>query len=72
MAGLDDLSVEELEKLIKKKKSGKSYKVREFTVDEGDFRRLLGIGPDDKDDDSDDDDDDDDDDGKGKKKGYFS
>ena len=44
MAGLDDLSVEQLEELLKKKRSGKRVRVREYEVDEGDFRTWFGIG----------------------------
>ncbi|MDA8356966.1 MAG: hypothetical protein M0Z95_11930 [Actinomycetota bacterium] len=44
MAGIDDLSVEQLEELLKRKKTGKRVRVREYEVDESDFRSWFGIG----------------------------
>lgn len=70
MAGLDDLSIEQLEDLLKKKRSTKRVRVREYEVDESDFRSWFGIGEK-SDDDASGSDDDDDSKEKPKRKGYF-
>lgn len=46
---LDDLSDSELDEYVKSrktKKSGRTYKVREYEMDESTFRRVFGVNDD--------------------------
>lgn len=70
MPSIDDLSDDELEKVLKSRKERKRYRVREYDVDESDFKRMVGLK--DKDKDDEDNDKDDEKDGKKVRKGYFS
>lgn len=44
MAGIDDLSDEEIMQYLKQRKGRKRYRVREYEIDGEDFARLFGLG----------------------------